>query len=596
MKIGTFQSNTIYNSSNLEFKKEKNNSLNFCGVDTFERKVLKLDKDLYIKTAKRILRCDLTKADSGRKFSEIREACGNLNDNDSNLKELEALSDDYRCEPSLKNKEKVLKCEEKILWQELENPEIGLVRNYISMHKAGISDNLMPAVKVSTINALQNTFSAYEMLGVKREENLNHIKLLENLVKNTPDDSPYSYNILRSALNIVDDITKDSSKIVKFSEKLKAKTNNEKLKINAEKLINEHCEYDETKFFNKFLSLDSSDYQKTGAIKRLAKEQSKKLTQYLPVIIKDKASPKEARRSAIWAAGKCKSDENFDLLLKIAKNKEQDLGEREMALHSLCQYLRTKKPQIQETLTDVIDEKSDFSELAQILLEKTEGKHYRKNREILELSESEKAEYKEGLNNFVVLDSPLNIQQKNYLDRGFKPFWRKLNDLGNKITNYIVNDTYTKIDKGSTGVRGFYENPEYGGEYDDSILGVTMGKGDIIFSKGLLKYETRKNTAGHELAHSIHFNCLSKEDVSTLKSLYENAKSKDKFMDFYAAMDDYEYFAQGCEAYCNIYKPHAFLLQSYDYSSMRAHTRFTLMQKDPELYNFIKDCIKKYNN
>lgn len=593
MKIGTFQSNTIYNSSNREFKKEKNNSLSFCGVDTFERKVLKLDKE-YIKTAKRILRYDRTKANSEEEFSKIYDESLNLNRNDSNLKELKALSNDYRCETSLENKEKVLKCEEKILWQELENPEISLVRNYISMHKAGISDNLMPAVKVSTINALKNTFTAYEMLGVKIEENLNHIKLLENLVKNTPDDSPYSYNILRSALNVVGNITKNSSKIVKFSEKLKAKTNNEKLKINADKLINQHCEYDETKFFNKFLSQDSSDYQKTEAIKRLAKEKSQKLTQYLPVVIKDKASPKEARRSAIWAAGKCKSDENFDLLLKIAKNKEQDIGEREIALHSLSLYLRTKKPQIQETLTNVIDEKSDFSELAQILLEKTEGRYYRKNREILELSKSDKAEYNEGLNNFVVLDSRLNIQQKNYLDRGFKPFWKKLNDLGREVKNYIVNDTYTKIERSKTGVRYFSKNPEYPVGYIDSIVAAVSG--DIILSKGVIKNAMYTNGAGHELAHLIHFRCLSKEDASKLTSLYENAKSKDKFMDYHAAVNEEEYFAEGCEAYCDIYKPHAFLLQSYDYSNTRAHTRFTLMQKDPELYNFIKDCIKKYNN
>jgi len=596
MKVGTFQSNTIYNSFNRDFKKEKNNSVTFLGVDTFERKVLSLDKE-YLKTAKRILRYDRTKANSDKEFSKIYEACDKLNHCDSNLKKLKALSEDYYYfNDSLKNKEKILKCEEKILWQELKHPEIGLVRNYSNMHNAGIRDNLMPAVKSTTIHALQRTFKAYQMLGIKIEDNPNNIKLLRKLVENTPDDSPYSYNILRSALKVVGDVTKDSSKIVKFSEKLKAKTNNENLKIYADKLINKHCKYDETKFFNKFLSQDSSDYEKAGALERLAKEKSQKLTQYLPVIIKDEASPKEVRRGAIWAAGKCKSDENFDLLLKIANNKEQDIGEREMALHSLCQYLRTKKPQIQETLTNVINEKSDFSELAQILLEKTEGKYYRKNREILELSKSHKAEYKEGLNNFVVLDSSLNIQQKNSLDRGFKPFWRKLNDLGREVKNYIVNDTYTKINKEETGVRYFSENPEYAGYYNDSLTGVTIGEGDIIFSKGFLKDETRTNTAAHELAHVIHSNCLSDEDVSKLKSLYENAKSECKFMDYYSAMNEYEYFAQGCEAYCDIYKPHDFLLQSYDYSNTSAHTRFTLMQKDPELYKFIEYCIKKYNH
>ena len=90
---------------------------------------------------------------------------------------------------------------------------------------------------------------------------------------------------------------------------------------------------------------------------------------------------------------------------------------------------------------------------------------------------------------------------------------------------------------------------------------------------------------------------LDQDDKKTLNNIYKQAKAADKCLDCYAALNEWEYFAQWYEAFCSVYKPHVLMIYNDDYlQGGGSHTRFTLKRKDPALYEFIEHCIKKYNN
>ena len=55
-------------------------------------------------------------------------------------------------------------------------------------------------------------------------------------------------------------------------------------------------------------------------------------------------------------------------------------------------------------------------------------------------------------------------------------------------------------------------------------------------------------------------------------------------MDSYAQVNAFEYFAQGIDAYASYYKPHQLLITN----NAPGHTIYELMDKDPDLFKFIK--------
>jgi tetratricopeptide (TPR) repeat protein len=85
------------------------------------------------------------------------------------------------------------------------------------------------------------------------------------------------------------------------------------------------------------------------------------------------------------------------------------------------------------------------------------------------------------------------------------------------------------------------------------------------------------NIIAHEFAHQVHATALGADDVKFIRKLYERAVSEERTLDFYAAANESEYFAQGYEAFVSIRKrPSA--------SVTARHTNKELFQRDPELY------------
>lgn len=94
----------------------------------------------------------------------------------------------------------------------------------------------------------------------------------------------------------------------------------------------------------------------------------------------------------------------------------------------------------------------------------------------------------------------------------------------------------------------------------------------------------RFNIAGHEFAHLVQ-QTLTPGQRKELRRLYLKAKEERKTLDWYADMNEWEYFAVGYEAYISEEKLPG-------QADVYAHTRNQLLQKDPDLYHFIENLNK----
>lgn len=586
--------------SDMGFKPTKNQSysskINFgrSFMDIFERPAVEFSKEQYIILADKLSHINL--ASKLEKSKTILATVEKMNKHDPMLIELKRLGAVYKKSLSIEDKKILLKHEEKIHWQELETPEIGIVRNYQAMADKGINKNLIPAMNISNLNGICRLKIAYDALGLKLDKNLQNYNLLANLVKKSPDGTPFATEIKTWALADSLSLSPSSEDTANLANYIIKKTKDKNLQKYANSVSTLAPEYNEAKIFSKLFEKGLTNAEKVQTIVLLAQNKSKKLSEIIPSILNNKKTHPEIKLNAIWAAGHCKSKENFDLLFKIANDKSKKSDMREMALHSIAKYLRTNESEVKTTLQSVIDEKSDLSELAQILLEKTEGRYYIKDKELAKLSEKEKARYIKLRDKYINSDTKLNIQQTNAFDRALLPLAKTLKRLTHRSKISITLDTITKIFKEDIATRAFSNNPAYRGEFRDSITGLSSQK-SVVINKSELKSVSKYNVTGHEFTHCFFRNILDKGDSDKITSLYEKAVKANKCIDSYSAKDVKEYFAQGYEAYCSVYKPHEVIYQSNDYiSGVNAHLRSTLKRKDPELYDFIEYCMKKYNS
>lgn len=94
------------------------------------------------------------------------------------------------------------------------------------------------------------------------------------------------------------------------------------------------------------------------------------------------------------------------------------------------------------------------------------------------------------------------------------------------------------------------------------------------------------HTIAHELAHQVQMIAMEREDLNAIHQLYLAAVRDNRALDYYAASDELEYFAQGYEAYISLVKRPG--------TGMTArHTRSELWARDPELYRFIEGLTRR---
>ena len=121
----------------------------------------------------------------------------------------------------------------------------------------------------------------------------------------------------------------------------------------------------------------------------------------------------------------------------------------------------------------------------------------------------------------------------------------------------------------------------FDGRYYASLRGV----GGRIAVSGIEYLEQAANggfnTIAHEFAHQVHMVALGKSEIKEIRFLYERARSNGRFLDYYAAANEQEYFAQGYEAFIAERKrPLA--------GVTGRHTRRELQATDPALYKFLE--------
>lgn len=88
------------------------------------------------------------------------------------------------------------------------------------------------------------------------------------------------------------------------------------------------------------------------------------------------------------------------------------------------------------------------------------------------------------------------------------------------------------------------------------------------------------DTLVHEMAHQVHYYALKPVDQARIRDLYQTAKREGRFLDYYAASNEAEYFGQGVEAFASLGKRPGG-------ETTHGHTRFELWRLDRELHDFV---------
>ena len=116
------------------------------------------------------------------------------------------------------------------------------------------------------------------------------------------------------------------------------------------------------------------------------------------------------------------------------------------------------------------------------------------------------------------------------------------------------------------------------------IRGVGSGAAAIEYvERGAYR---ERNVVLHEYVHLFHGMVLTDEENRQIRALYYNAMKENRTLDYYSQNNESEYFAQTYPAYFEAVKVHPL-----DFKSM--NTTNDLKTKDPEMYRFLDDLVKR---
>jgi tetratricopeptide (TPR) repeat protein len=97
-------------------------------------------------------------------------------------------------------------------------------------------------------------------------------------------------------------------------------------------------------------------------------------------------------------------------------------------------------------------------------------------------------------------------------------------------------------------------------------------------------YDFGFDTLAHEIAHQAHLYGFKPVDRQRVRELYRAASAEHRFLDYYAANNEAEYFGQGVEAFASFGKRPG-------REPTHGHTRFELYRVDRPLYDFIAELV-----
>ena len=478
---------------------------------------------------------------------------------DKPMQELNLLAEKYKQTLSLDDKKELLDKERKILYQELNHPELTLARNY-----SDISNLISTDTDKSTVKNLIDNF------------NLTALLRIESMDK--PFESEYS----KRKINTLNKLYNKTNENVFYGKENKTQLNHIKDWVKY---------YQDTPPTNTKIKPIRTLEDFKDALINGGKADSPRIQKHINKILKNKNVNPEYKRLAVWGAGKFRSNKFFGIIKEIALDtKEKDIKLREFAIHSTALYLKEKPDEVEAIMTSIERDKTIFAPLAKTINEKINGEYNKPQKALKGLTRKEKQQYQSLKKRYLYSDTKLNIHSENMIDKALL-FYKKV--LGHFVNSrkkcIITQDTYTKIIPEKTGERCFTNGIFNSGDFYDSFSGIS-NRETIVINKRELNYFSHNAIMGHECAHTLN-RLFKNYDWNKLYKLYSNALDKDYVLDDYGKRNVFEYFAQGCEAYISEYKPHSTLLSKHS----ATNTRYELLTKDPDLFKFVKYCLKKYH-
>ena len=521
-----------------------------------------------------------------------------VSDSDKMLQELNALAQKYKQAVSVDKKADLINKEREMLYEELLNPELTLSRHYKE-----ISD-IMP--KEFTPQEIDDTLRLFNITGIGRMERLGgayqHKTPKENVA------------VLKNAYTLFDETTKAGNRGKSFiiATLASIEERNPKLKPFIQETYKDLLDITKDKNLVESITQLREDFDTSSALKQLKENpnndflfrtvikksspNNNETREFITEILKSEKAEPQMVRTAILGGGKFRSDENFEIIKNIALDRtEKDVRKREFAVQSTALYLKDKPEEVKEVLQTVSREKSEFAPLGKILLDKISGNyHGQKDRELkyAGMTKKQADRFKSLFNRYYQTESPLNTRQENVCQLNTLPFRKQLGRFVGKGRHYLIqSDTYTKQAPEDVAKRYFFKNAGIynSGDYMDAFDGIASPKYNMMnFYR--VSSSTHQNQMAHENGHTVH-DMFDKSDMKTLTRLYKKAMRENRTLDYYAAANKYEYFAQGCDAFASVYKPHKEIFAN----SGLAHTIYELIDKDPDLFKFIKKVLKKYH-
>lgn len=319
------------------------------------------------------------------------------------------------------------------------------------------------------------------------------------------------------------------------------------------------------------------------------------LTTTLEPLLTPKATP-QVQQAIAWSLGRVQSAKGLELLGgMLSNNRFSPLGQ-EMAVYSLETYRGRYSTQVMALLNTYSQDSptvdDTVEEAARAMLEKTEDRsdtedEFYMNR-LLKTPE-EREQYRQIRTQYVKGWENLSLSQRNFLDRALIPYRRFLPEIIRRQGEHkIISGTVTQTPE----YKSLIGHRATDGRLYDDIEGVSSTNGAVT-SAGVMT-PGRFNTFSHEFWHHLHQMILNNRSGETQRIV--DLFNQGKALDYYAAFNEYEFLAQGGEAYNARYKDHAILYVVFfqnGFQSTDSHTRSQLMRNDPALYRYIESltCV-----
>lgn len=175
--------------------------------------------------------------------------------------------------------------------------------------------------------------------------------------------------------------------------------------------------------------------------------------------------------------------------------------------------------------------------------------------------------------------------QQRVIDQAAAPLSGFLDELRKKGAKHYLLPLDLRLTE-VPGRQDLEDKLTFDGRYYSSVRGV----GGILTVSGVEYLDTAArggfHTIAHEFAHQVHTAAFDRTLTARVQQLYKRALKKGRTLDYYAAANEYEYFAQGYEAFISDFKrPGA--------GVTARHTRQELKEKDPDLYKFLEEITTK---